>query len=85
MSNLLKTLEKLGFKPDFPGDHLALYFDNGENGEKKVSAVVRISDSDIKNQGLPTEETKGFYITIDTYDNDGVGLEDFMISDIKTN
>lgn len=67
MNNLLETLKNIGFETDFPGDHLSLYLQGGEN--EKLSLVIRMSD--YETHFLPSEETKKFRITADIMSDDG--------------
>jgi hypothetical protein len=67
MNNLLETLKNIGFEPDFPGDHISLYLQCGEN--EKLSLVIRMSDCET--HFIPSDETKKFRITADIMSDDG--------------
>lgn len=76
MKNLLETLEKLGFKPDYPGNHLSLYLDNAETKKEGKFAVIRISDSTF--DSIPNAESKGLVISINIENKEGEILECFF-------
>jgi MoaA/NifB/PqqE/SkfB family radical SAM enzyme len=78
MKNLLETLEKLGFKPDYPNNHLSLYLDNAETKKEGKYAVIRISDNAC--DSIPNAESKGLVISINIENKEGKILEYFSRS-----
>lgn len=78
MKNLLETLEKLGFKPDYPNNHLSLYLDNAETKKEGKYAVIRISDNAC--DSIPNAESKGLVISINIENEEGKILEYFSRS-----
>lgn len=78
MKNLLETLEKLGFKPDYPNNHLSLYLDNAETKKEGKYAVIRISDNAC--DSIPNAESKGLVISINIENKEGKILEYFSKS-----
>jgi len=78
MKNLLETLEKLGFKPDYPNNHISLYLDNAETKKEGKYAVIRISDSAF--DSIPNAESKGLVISINIENEEGEILEYFSKS-----
>jgi len=75
MSNLLETLKKLGFEPDFPGNHLSLYLENEGVGSKEF-AIIRIAD--YETEDILTDQTKKFSISIDIENGEGTSTNGFF-------
>ena len=75
MKNLLETLEKLGFKPDYPNNHLSLYLDNAETKKEGKYAVIRISDYEY--DAIPNINTKKIVISVNIEDEEGNIIECF--------